>query len=86
MSELNATEKQLVRVASFEASWLAGNAIAEATRMKKLDLFSQILSNFQSLDESIQGHGTLLDASKKGIFSLRFRIHIQCLSLKTPNV
>ena len=49
MSELNATEKQLVRVASFEASWLAGNAIAEATRMKKLDLFSQILSNFQSL-------------------------------------
>ena len=49
MSELNATEKQLVRVASFEASWLAGNAIAEATRMKKFDLFSQILSNFQSL-------------------------------------
>ena len=49
MSGLNATEKQLLRVACFEASWLGGSAIAEATRMKNEDLYSQIQSNYQSV-------------------------------------
>ena len=49
MSGLNTTEKQLLRVASYEASWLAGNAIAEATRMKKVDLFRETLTNYQNI-------------------------------------
>ena len=42
MSGLNAQEKQLLRVASFEVSWLSGNAIAEACRMKKADLYREM--------------------------------------------
>ena len=49
MSALNTTEKQLLRIAAFECCWLAGNAIAEATRMKKTDLYREILSNYLSV-------------------------------------
>ena len=49
MSGLTVTEKQLLRVASFEASWLAGNAIGEASRMKKSDIYNEIMNNFRGI-------------------------------------
>ena len=53
MSGINAIEKQLLRVASFEVSWLAGNAVAEACRMKKADLYRLIISNYMNTIDSI---------------------------------
>ena len=53
MSGLNAQEIQLLRVASFEVSWLSGNAIAEACRMKKADLYREILTNYSNTVDSI---------------------------------
>ena len=53
MSGLNAQEKQLLRVASFEVSWLSGNAIAEACQMKKADLYREILTNYTNTVDSI---------------------------------
>lgn len=52
MSGLNAQEKQLLRVASFEVSWISGNAIAEACRMKKVDLYCEILRNYMKTVDS----------------------------------
>ena len=53
MSGLNAIEKQLLRVASFEVSWLSGNAVAEACRMKKADLYRLIISNYMNTIDSV---------------------------------
>ena len=53
MSGLNLNEKQLLRVAAFEISWLSGNAIAEAQQMKKVDLYREILSKYMNTVDSI---------------------------------
>ena len=49
MSGLLANEKQFLRVLSYEVSWLAGNDIAEACRMKKLDLFCEVLGKYKNI-------------------------------------
>ena len=53
MSGLNVNEKQLLRVAAFEVSWLSGNAVAEACQMKKADLYREIISNYMNTIDSI---------------------------------
>ena len=53
MSGLNTQETQLLRVAVFEVSWLAGNAIAEACRLKKADLYREILTIFTNTVNSL---------------------------------
>ena len=49
MSGLLIHEQQLLRVASYEVSWLAGNAIAAACRMTKPDVFYEILGNYKNI-------------------------------------
>lgn len=53
MSTLNSTETILVWVASYEVSRLAGNAIAEACRMKNAGLFECILINYKNIVNTI---------------------------------